>query len=197
MPTSPAFTSARFGLIANTQTFRSPLDGTVQTLELTGAIWGASYILPPMTRAEAAAWTAFLSDLLGQAGRFFGFDPDATTPRGSGGSDAPQVKGGSQTGKTLNTDTWTIDQTGLLLPGDFFEVNGELKKVTASVNSDGAGDATIAFTPSLRASPTDNALLTLNNPTCTMMLSGDAQAAWDIAVDPRYAIGFAGVETFV
>ncbi len=32
--------------------------------------------MPPMTRAQAAAWIAFLADLLGRSGRFFAFDPD-------------------------------------------------------------------------------------------------------------------------
>ncbi len=55
MPAAPGFRASRFGLIANTQTFRSPLDGTLQTLELTGARWQANYELPPMARAQAAA----------------------------------------------------------------------------------------------------------------------------------------------
>ncbi len=55
MPAAPGFRASRFGLIANTQTFRSPLDNTVQTLELTGARWRVNYELPPMTRAQAAA----------------------------------------------------------------------------------------------------------------------------------------------
>ena len=197
MPTSPAnFMAARFRLVANTQVFASPLDKSVQTLELTGARWWANYELPAMTRAQAAAWTAFLSDLLGTAGRFFGFDPAAKLPRGSGGGDSPLTKGASQTGKSLLTDAWTVSQTGLLLPGDYFEVNGELKQVTASVDSNGAGDATIAFTPSLRASPADNAALTLNNPKCTMRLAEDDAAAWDVDTALFYGIAFAGVEAF-
>ena len=196
MPTTPAFRASNFRLRANTQTFTSPLDKTVQTLELTGARWAATYHLPPTTRAQAAPWTAFLAELLGGSGRFFGFDPDATSPRGSGGGDSPLVKGASQTGKSLNTDIWTINQTGLLLPGDYFEVNGELKMVTSSVDSDGAGDATIAFVPSLRASPADNAVLTLNNPKCTMMLTDDEQSSWDTDLLPLYDIAFSGVEAF-
>lgn len=149
-----------------------------------------------MTRAEAAPWTAFLSDLRGGAGRFFGFDPAAKTPRGSGGGDSPLVKGGGQTGNSLLTDVWTVTQTGLLVPGDYFTVNGELKIVTASVDSDGAGDATIAFTPSLRTSPADNAPLTLNNPTCIMRLLDDGQSVWNLEPAVFYGIIFAGVEAF-
>ncbi len=195
MPSTPGFRASRFGLIANTQTFRSPLDGTVQTLELTGARWRASYELPPMNRAQGAAWTAFLSELLGSAGRFFGFDPDARTPLGSG-LGAPQVRGAGQTGKSLIVDGWTELETGLLLPGDYFEVGGELKMVTAQVDSDSGGEAAVAFTPSLRASPVDNAALTLTNPRVTMMLSDDEQAAWDADRASVYGISFAGVEVF-
>ncbi len=195
MPSKPGFRASRFGLIANTQTFRSPLDGTVQTLELTGARWRASYGLPPMNRAQAAAWTAFLTGLMGSAGRFFGFDPDARTPLGSG-LGTPQVRGPGQTGKSLIVDGWTELETGLLLPGDYVEVGGELKMVTTQVDSDSGGEAAVAFTPPLRASPVDNAALTLTNPRVTMMLSDDEQAVWDADRASVYGISFDGVEVF-
>lgn len=195
MPAAPGFRASRFGLIANTQSFRSPLDNTVQTLELTGARWRVNYELPPMTRAQAAAWTAFLTELLGSAGRFFGFDPDARSPRGSA-LGSPLVNGAGQTGKSLIVDGWSELETGLLLPGDYFAVAGELKMVTASVASDSAGEATVAFTPSLRASPADGAALTLSNAEATMMLVDDEQAFWDADVTSLYGISFAGVEVF-
>ncbi len=195
IPAAPGFRASRFGLIANTQTFRSPLDGTVQTLELTGARWRANYELPPMTRAQAAAWTAFLTELLGSAGRFFGFDPDARQPRGSG-LGSPLVNGAGQTGKSLIVDGWSEIETGLLLPGDYFEVGSELKMATAQVDSDSSGEATLAFTPPLRASPVDGAALTLVDPTVTMMLVDDEQAFWDADRASLYGISFAGVEVF-
>ncbi len=195
MPAAPGFRASRFGLIANTQTFRSPLDGTVQTLELTGARWRANYELPPMKRAQAAAWSAFLTELLGSAGRFFGFDPDARSPRGSG-LGSPLVNGAGQTGKSLIVDGWSAIETGLLLPGDYFEVGGELKMTTAQVVSDAGGEATLAFTPPLRASPADGAALTLLNPKTTMMLTDDEQAFWDADRASLYGISFAGVEVF-
>jgi hypothetical protein len=83
LPTSPAFKASRFGLVSNTQSFRSPLSGSVQTIERPGARWQAQYQLPPMKRAEAAAWQGFLTQLRGGAGRFYGYDPDAKVPRGS------------------------------------------------------------------------------------------------------------------
>ena len=77
-----AFATSRFGLASNTQVFRSPLVGTVQTLERPGAYWRGEYTLPPMKRDAIAPWQSFLTRLRGGAGRFYGYDPDAKEPRG-------------------------------------------------------------------------------------------------------------------
>ena len=92
LPATPSFRTSNFGLHSNTQIFRSPLDGSVQTLEMTGAQWGATFTLPPTQRAAFAAWQAFLVKLRGSSGRFFAGDPDATTPRGVA-TGAPLVNG--------------------------------------------------------------------------------------------------------
>ena len=83
LPTSPAMAQSRFGLCSNTTLFRSPFTGQTQTQERAGARWQASYTLPPMKREAAAVWQSFLLQLRGGAGRFYGYDPDAATPRGS------------------------------------------------------------------------------------------------------------------
>ncbi len=199
MPATPGFRSARFALRANTQSFVSPLNRAVQTLELPGALWLASFELPPMKRSLAAQWQAFLVDLMGSSGRFYGFDPDGRSPRGSynAGLDTPLVDGGSQTGSSLATDGWRASIAGLLLPGDYLEIGGEFKMVTAQVDSDGAGAATVQFRPALRSSPGDNVGLTLTNPKVTMMLVDDEQAAWDGDLNAVVqGIAFSAVEVF-
>lgn len=199
MPATPGFRSVRFGLRANTQSFTSPLNRSVQTLELPGSLWFATFELPPMTRAQAAAWQAFLVDLSGSSGRFFGFDPDGKAPRGTydSGADTPLVNGASQIGASLATDGWRASGSGLLLPGDYFEVGAELKMVTAQVDSDAGGAATISFKPPLRTSPADNAPLTLTNPTAIFMLVDDEQAVWDGDLNAIVqGLSFSGVEVF-
>ncbi len=199
MPTAPGFRAARFGLRSRSQVFDSPLSGAVQTLELPGALWFASFELPPMTRAQAADWQAFLVALGGRAGRFRGFDADARSPRGAydAGQDAPVVSGAGQTGATLATAGWRASVSGLLLPGDYVEVGGELKMVTAQLDSDASGAATLAFAPALRASPADAAPLTLIDPGVTMRLASDEDAVWAFDLN-RIAHGFAfsGIEVF-
>lgn len=198
MPTSPTgFQSHRFGLRSNTLTFSSPLNGTTQTLEFPGSKWGGAFALPPMKRTTAAAWLSFYAQLRGGSGRFYGFDPGGRTPRGSA-SGSPLVNGAGQyPGNTLITDAWPISITGLLLPGDYFQVGDELKMVTASVNSNGSGQATITFEPPLRAAPVDNAAIIYTNPTCIMRLANDDQTAWDINQLNLYGLSFVGIEAFV
>ena len=200
MPATPAFSNSSFGLVSNTQVHESPLNREVQTLELTGARWAARYELPTMYRAQAAAWQAFAVRLGGRAGRFYAYDPDAKQPRGSalslGSPDGPEVAGAGQTGKTLLTRGWQATETGLLLPGDYIQVGIELKMVVEPVNSDSGGEATIEFSPSLRASPADGATIIVSNPVCVMRLVDDDQANWSADQVSRYGISFSAIEAF-
>lgn len=64
--------------------------------------------------------------------------------------------GTSPTGSDIYTKGWPVSTSELLLTGDWFEINGELKQLTAPVNSDAAGLAYIQFRPGLAGSPADN-----------------------------------------
>jgi len=97
----------------------------------------------------------------------------------------PLVNGGSQTGASLVTDGWSNSITGLLKKGDIFTVagvravnpqsrlsTGALRQfvVTADVDSNGSGQATLSIDPpitisgasqTVTGSPADNAALTV------------------------------------
>lgn len=195
MPASPGFVSCKFGLETNSQTFTSPLSKDSQRVLLGGSRWIATYTLPKMNRSQAAEWQAFFLKLDGMADTFYGFDPDAKTPRGVA-TGTPLVNGGSQTGSSLITDGWTASKT-VLKAGDYFSVNGELKMVTADATSNGSGQATLSFKPALRASPSDNAAITVSSCTCTMILVDDQQALWECDKNGIYeAKTFAAYEVF-
>lgn len=196
LPAGIQIRSCKFGLQFNTQLFVSPLSATTQRLELPGARWRATYVVVPNTRSQVAAVQAFLIQLRGGANTFYGYDPAATTPRGTA-TGTPLVNGGSQTGTSLTTDGWTNGVTGIMKAGDYFTVNGELKMMTADVNSNGSGQATLTFEPALRSSPADNAPLTVSTATCVMRLVDDDQTDWDVDVSGFYSITFSGIETFV
>lgn len=64
--------------------------------------------------------------------------------------------GTSQTGSALHLKGLPASTSGLLLPGDFFEINGELKQATAALNSDDAGLGYLQFEPNLVRSPSND-----------------------------------------
>jgi len=172
IPSVPNFTTASFYLQFNTQKFESPLSKAVQRVQLSGPRWVASFSLPSMSRDTVAEWTTFFNNLRGNLNTFNAFDPEGKIPRGSAGG-TPLVNGASQTGNTLITDGWPISTNGILLKGDYFSVNGEMKQITENANSDGSGNATLTFEPNLRNSPADDAPLTTDNATVEMILAND------------------------
>jgi hypothetical protein len=178
MPAAPGFVACEFGLETNTQRFESPLTKAIQRVLLGGARWVATYTLPMMNRAQTANWQAFLLSLEGGVNTFNAFDPDARAPRGNITGSTPLVMGGSQTGSSLNIDGLAASTNNILLPGDYFVVNGEMKMVTSPLSSNGSGQGTANFKPALRNSPADNAPLTITNCTVPMILPDDNQSRW-------------------
>jgi len=203
MPTNVGFRSVIFGLTPNTAIFRSPTNNAMQTVELPGAQWRGTWEVTRMTVANAGQWKAFLTDLMGSAGRFDAFDPSQTAPEGaySSGSDTPLVNGASQTGKSLITDGWRNSITNVLIPGDAFELTissvKRLFMVTANTSSNGSGQATISIAPPLPASPTNNLALVFATPKVEMMLVDDGQGLWNVPVNKLMSgFSFSGVEVY-
>lgn len=62
----------------------------------------------------------------------------------------------AQTGNTMNVKGLPASTSGLLLPGDAFEINGELKTVTAALDSNANGLGILQFAPALFRSPSDS-----------------------------------------
>lgn len=178
MPSNIGFKVSSFFLETNTQTFESPLNKATQRLELGGARWRATFTLPRMNKYQASQWIAFFMKCKGRAEAFYASDPDWKNNLGLW-TGTPLVKGASQTGNSLLIDGAVINQTNWGYAGDYFVVNGELKRLTANCNSNGTGEVTLAFEPRLRASPADNAALTFNPATCTMIMTGDIAGAWN------------------
>lgn len=187
---------SRFYLEAHTQTFTSPLTRNTQRVVLPGARWMASYTLRKMHRHEAAQLLSFFDRLEGAANTFNAFDPEGREPRGAA-SGTPLVNGGSQTGSTLAIDGCTAGVTGWMKTGDYFVINGELKRLTQDANTNGSGEVTLAFKPALRSSPANNAAITVRDCTCTMVLADDGQSAWDTNHNNVYEeITFSAYEVF-
>lgn len=156
----------------------SPFTGQQQVYLYPGQWWEGQITFVPMTRAQAAEVQAFLAQLKGQYGTFLYGDPDALALgiRGAGGT--VLVNGASQTGNSLTVDGMTHSTSGILLPGDYFQLGtgtaAHYHIVTQSLDSDGSGQGTLYFEPSLRESPADNGSLTLSAPKGLFRLSEPA-----------------------
>lgn len=187
--------SVDWSLMSNTQTFLSPLNKTLQTVEMPGARWRFSFNIELMDEVDAALYQAFLVRLRGSSGRFYMWNLGRPAPRGVA-TGAPVVAGGSQTGTTLVTSGWTASTAGIMRAGDYFSVNNELKMVVEDADSDGSGQATLVFEPPLRRSPDNAAAVTTIMPTAVFRLEAD-EAAWTTRAPVLTDITLSAVEAFV
>lgn len=149
-PATPAIQKHTLRLVSNNASSDSIFTNQQQIIERAGAYWSYNIVLPPMTLTTAQAWIAFLIQLRGKFGTFYFSDPDGNiingTPLGS-----PLAGTLAADRMSLASSGWTASKTGLLMPGDWISfANGEYKRVTAQVNSDGSGAATINFMPAMR-----------------------------------------------
>jgi len=171
---------------------RSPFTGGQQTYAWPNEKWSGSVLLPPMPRASAEEWIAFLLALNGHEGSFLCGQDGYTTPRGTWSGQSPLVNAGSQTGKTLAIDGLTAAAT--VKAGDLFQLGttstSRLYKITKDGTANGSGQITLDFTPRLRAAPADNAALTLASPKGMMLLAQNT-ANWSIGQAQMYGVQFA------
>ena len=175
---SPA--SVYWELVPNPQrSLESPLNRSVQTVAMPGEYFMATLSFPIYQEDDARTLIAFLSGLRGSAGRFYLHDHSLETPRGVA-TGTPLVKGASQTGLTLESDGWTVSQTGILKAGDMFGFGTELHMLKSDVNSDAGGNASLVLVKPIRTSPSDNAPITTSSPKATMMLLEGNHAQWRV-----------------
>jgi hypothetical protein len=158
LPTSPSPRSLTPRLVTARAELRSAFGGSTQRINRLGSRWAFEVELPPMTAANALAWT----DLLVEADTGILELPEPGITIGSPGT--PLVNGASQTGSSLITDGWTA---GYVIPkGKWLSVSVSsllyLYQTTASTTASGGGAATLPIRPLLRASPADNAALNVN-----------------------------------
>lgn len=192
LPTEPSPSRIRFTPYAMVSVGVSPFTGHQQVYEHQGQLWKLDFDLPPMQRADAEEWIAFLLSLNGRYGTFAMGDPAGATPRGVA-TGTPLVKGASQTGKVLLTDGWTISTTNIMRKGDYIQLGTSLHKLMKDVNSDSGGNATLDIWPRLRASPADNATITVSNCKGLFRLTKN-EMVWEISVGLEYGFSIEAVE---
>lgn len=196
LPTSPGFVSASFGGQSSVSSTESPFTFDTQAQKNQGQRWGIDVTLPPMVRADAEEWIAFLMKLNGREGTFLIGDPAGKTARGVA-TGTPLVKGAAQTGNSLITDGWTINQTGIMKAGDYLQsgtgATSKLHKVLNDADSDGIGDATFDIWPEITTALADNAPLVVSNTVGLFRLTTN-EMRWSIDTVKTYGLAFQATE---
>ena len=193
LPTTPKFTSATFNLLRADVPIEL-LSGAEVIMAFRKAVWVYSFALPAMKIADGRIWSSRLTQLSNLSNTFNATPPEYDGP-GTGYSGAsPLVMGAGQLGRSLACDGVTAS-TAILLEGDYFSVNGELKKLTANATSDGSGNVTFAFEPALRKSPANNAAVNIATPSAVFRLAAP-EASWDVNAMVVFGLSVAAVESF-
>lgn len=176
----------------------SPFTGQQQVFAHPFQGWEIEVELAARSRADAEASLAALLSLNGGYGTFYLGDPLFTTPRGVA-TGTPVIDGPSQTGNTLNTDGWTISQTGIVKAGDWLQIGTgstrQLVKVTADSNSDAGGNAALEIWPRIRTAFADGTSIVTSSPKGVWRLR--EPVSWEITPDALIqGITFAADEAF-
>lgn len=160
-------------LITSVSAVRSPFTGGQQVQDWGGEWWRYNLQFSSHGANNGRIMSGFFAALGGLRGTFLLADPTIRNPAVLGN---PVVDGAGQSGNSLVTAGWSAN--GLRM-GDFFSLGAgaatRLYQITADVTPV-AGAATIEFTPRLRASPADAAVLEVLRPKVILRPSGPIPA---------------------
>jgi len=196
LPTHTGLSSVNLRAVTQTAMSMSPFTYKQQIHNHSGQRWEVEVTLPPMQRADAEQWLAWLLSLNGMEGTFLMGDPLGATARGSLGG-TPVVNGANQTGQSLTIDGCTPSVTGWLKAGDYIQLGSDststLHKVLVDVNTDTGGAADIDIFPAMRTAPEDGSTVTVSNCVGRFRLNS-GQQDWSIDTASIYGITFGGLE---
>ena len=146
--------------VSNTAVKESSISKGVQVIARPGGRWRLDITWRNLDDAKRRVLQGLLAALDGAA-NILSVSPRYITGEDESGawSGTPLVKGGSQTGNTLEIDGATASITGWAKAGDYFRIGTQLMMVTADADSDASGNVTLSHWPELRGSPADNAVV--------------------------------------
>lgn len=177
----------------------SPFTGEQQSFEHTGQWWELDVRMPPMSRADAEVFVAFLAKLKGRIGTFLIGDPAGVTPRGTWAtSGAVLANGAHEIGaETIALDGFDSGATGKA--GDWLQfgtgASTRLHKVLDDFTANGAGQANVEIWPALKIELADGAAVVSASAKGHFRLLSD-ERAYTIGLAQKYGVSFACMEAF-
>lgn len=179
LPSTPRPNGLTWRLIQPSQVNVSEWTGSRQVLASGRGWWECEYSLPVISGTKnVLAWRSFFAQARGTANDFqVPVDVVAQTTL----PNAVLVKGAGQTGRSIITDGWP-GSTTVLKAGQYVTIGNQLLQLTANATSNGSGEATLTFEPSIRSAPADNAPVEYRNPYCLMYMTEGPQ----VSVEPAH-----------
>lgn len=198
LPASPGFVQSSFSLKRAVAVATSPFTGQSQSYEYPMAIWTAQVSLPPMKRATAAEWQAFLLKLHGRRGTFLLGDPDAKLPRGAISLSATPTLNAAATAGDYTVDIAGVGNSIVAFKaGDYIQLgsssSSRLYMIVADATSNGSGVVTVTIEPSIRVTVSSGAAVVFQSPACSMRLDAN-DIGWDADNVSKYGISFSCTE---
>ncbi len=197
LPTSPAFSKARWTLKRATAISESPFTGQQQVFDYGYALWQAVLTLPPMMRSDAANWEAFMMKLHGRKGTFLLGDPDAKTIQG-GATTSATLNGAIAVGAfTISIDTNNANMTNVFKAGDYIQIGSaaaaKLYMIVDNANSNSSGVASVNVEPAIKTAASDGAAVDYTAAQGVFRMDA-ANLGWDTNEVSRYGITFSCTE---
>lgn len=162
------------------------------------AYWEFTIPLVPRSLEQSREWRVALAQLSDLTETFQASPPGYRgTAYAQAGGSPMTVDGATQLGDSLLIKG-ADPGVQIFKPGEFFEVNGELKVAVSnsfSFNAPLAGGGVVRFQPPLRQSPPDDAPLELLNPKATFRLDAPV-ASWQLSPNRIHSMTINAVETF-
>lgn len=179
LPSTPKPQSMSWTLKQPAQNNISTWTGARQVLPSGRGWWECQITYPPIVGTTSFnAWRAFIALMRGAANDVqIPVDPTAQ----SAIANTMSVNGAGQTGRSINVDGLP-NSTTVLVAGQFVTIGNQLLQLTANVTTNGTGQATISFEPSIRSAPADNAVVEFKNPYALMYLTEEPT----YSVEPGY-----------
>lgn len=195
LPSKVYFESVdKFQLLRAGVTLRSKYTGKRQAVKFPFALWVFEGKLVPMEGLDAGEWRAFLTDLEGDQNTFLLPVPGYDGPSSGYSGPSPTLGADGIVRSRSVSLTGMTPSTTVLNKGDYITINNELKVVTSPVATDGSGNATGVFQPSLRkAAPTGTAVR-IYDPYIYLAAADSESGTWSLSRPVRHGITLKAVE---
>lgn len=208
MPTVTGLARISLRALNATLVSRSPFTFKEQVQTFGAQRWEADISLPPMKRAAAETWIAWLMSLKGQRGTFYLGDPTGVSPRGTATiSDAPTIFNDGVTYIPANDTIWLkgcpTSQSAFLKAGDYVQLGDSsdgrqhLHKVLQDVPTDTNGYGKAYIWPNIRraAHKVDSYNLVKFYNAKGIFRLVDNAVSWDINNAQTYGLNFSAIES--